>query len=613
MIAERGGLESAWLSECVLLVAGAPPDGEVAARTSIDGREVPIAATRLSVAGSPAGRATEIPPLAVCRLALDPREPPGVELTLEIGGAATKLRRKARGAPPTDLTALLRQRLSDLDPLARGEILRAILQACGGELGRDGSIALGERLKLVRDALREPLPLAGTGGDEVQSLHVEQIFALGPSSFWIRGWIWDSDAALTELQMVSPEGWSAEALRQAFRYRRVDIENMYSHRAQPGTRNGVISCFELDGPSRLREGWIAQLRDALGGAVEVEAPPVERNLLAVREMIIGSVRDIPFGKQALLADQVYPAVKRLREALEKSVAVDSMIQYGEAPADPEASVVIPLRHRLDALELQLAVLAQDPLMKRADLIYVLDSTERAIELAPKAFELFEIYRIPFRLVLLTREAGPTIMLNQGASVARARKLLFMSPDVVPTSGGWIACMSSFYDDLEDPGAVGPKLLFEDGSIQHAGVCFAPVSAQELGLVEVPDGGLWDVRSRFKGLSGDLPAANVAAAVPAVSGACLMVDRDLFESTGGLRGLYAGGDGEHADLCLRLGAAGRRNRYLPAVAMCNLDGRSTLEPTDEARQYDALLLTEIWRDRIAELDESQSPAASQSLA
>ena len=80
--------------------------------------------------------------------------------------------------------------------------------------------------------------------------------------------------------------------------------------------------------------------------------------------------------------------------------------------------------------------------------------------------------------------------------------------------------------------------------------------------------MWHDAHYFKGLHRTFPAANVARPVPAVSGACMMIDRALYEELGGLSGKYVRGDYEDSDLCLRLIENGReqlvpaRRRALP---------------------------------------------------
>ena len=98
--------------------------------------------------------------------------------------------------------------------------------------------------------------------------------------------------------------------------------------------------------------------------------------------------------------------------------------------------------------------------------------------------------------------------NAGAQIARGRLLLLLNSDVLPDRRGWLSEMVEFIDRSPNIGAVAPKLLFEDDSIQHAGLYF-----------ERPDGeGLWSNEHYFKGLHRSLPAACTARAVPAVTAA-----------------------------------------------------------------------------------------------
>ncbi|WP_157967194.1 glycosyltransferase [Elioraea thermophila] len=134
-------------------------------------------------------------------------------------------------------------------------------------------------------------------------------------------------------------------------------------------------------------------------------------------------------------------------------------------------------------------------------------------------------------------------------------------DVVPDRPGWVGRLVS---DLSVNGtvAVGPKLLFEDGSIQHAGLYFTRDAD-----------GLRYNRQYFKGLPRADPPAGKAREVPAVTGACLHVDRAAFEAVGGLTEASIVGDCEDSELCLTLRARGGRIRYEPAVEVRHFERRS----------------------------------------
>jgi GT2 family glycosyltransferase len=227
-------------------------------------------------------------------------------------------------------------------------------------------------------------------------------------------------------------------------------------------------------------------------------------------------------------------------------------------------------------------------MMSADIVYVLDSPEQADYVRSYALQLYRLYKIPFRLVTLTRGGGFAAANNCGASVARGRLLVLLNSDVLPEAPGWLGRMASFYDATPKIGALGPKLLYEDDSLQHAGLYFDRPSGSHV----------WTNEHYFKGLHRDLPAANVARPVPAVTGACMMISASVYAECGGLRGGFVQGDYEDSDLCLRLAEAGLETWYLPSVALYHLEGQSY--PSEErklASQFNRWLHTYLWNDEI----------------
>jgi GT2 family glycosyltransferase len=193
-----------------------------------------------------------------------------------------------------------------------------------------------------------------------------------------------------------------------------------------------------------------------------------------------------------------------------------------------------------------------------------------------------LYDVPFRAVVLSHNVGFSGVNNIGAELARGRLLLLLNSDVFPRDAGWLGEMSKFYDSTPGIGALGVKLLYEDDSIQHAGLYFR----------KQVDSGLWNNEHYYKGLARTLPAANVAREVPAVTAACMMIDLVLYRE---LRGMYIQGDYEDSDLCLRLAKAGRQNWYLPRVELYHLEGQSYPSQLRQlAGDYNKWLHTSTWK-------------------
>src|SRR5262249_25079223 len=149
-----------------------------------------------------------------------------------------------------------------------------------------------------------------------------------------------------------------------------------------------------------------------------------------------------------------------------------------------------------------------------------------------------------------------------------------------------------HDRSPSIGAVGAKLLYEDDSIQHAGLD-----------LERDPGGAWTFRRRCHAMSAELLASRESGPVAAVSGACMMVARDLFERLGGMPTDLVEGLHAERDLCLRLWQRGYTCRYEADVALHHLAGLS-FGASERAHlaAFNEWLLMDRWRPHLDELSD-----------
>ena len=138
--------------------------------------------------------------------------------------------------------------------------------------------------------------------------------------------------------------------------------------------------------------------------------------------------------------------------------------------------------------------------------------------------------------------------NKGARFGKGRFILFLNPDMDLLPGAIDAMVEGFniYDQV---GIVGARLIFPGGILQEAGAYFID-----------------DAQVTHPYLRGctnpSLPEAMFAREVGYVSGAALMIPRDLFESLDGFDNAFAPAYFEDTDLCLRCAQLGRRVVYQP---------------------------------------------------
>ncbi|MCJ2028912.1 glycosyltransferase [Methylobacterium sp. J-043] len=162
-------------------------------------------------------------------------------------------------------------------------------------------------------------------------------------------------------------------------------------------------------------------------------------------------------------------------------------------------------------------------------------------------------------------------MNLGAGAASGEVLVFLNDDISVITPDWIEAMLALRA-IPGIGAVGPKLLFEDGSLQHAGVVFGE------GL---PD----HVRRGYPGDDAGYHGSTLANRnVLAVTGACVMVAQADFEAIRGFDEGYAINYND-IDLCLRLRERGLRTVYCAEASLHHYESRNripTVDPAEQAR-------------------------------
>jgi O-antigen biosynthesis protein len=129
-------------------------------------------------------------------------------------------------------------------------------------------------------------------------------------------------------------------------------------------------------------------------------------------------------------------------------------------------------------------------------------------------------------------------------------LLFLNDDTSVITADWLTALVE-QACREEVGAVGAKLLYPEGNIQHAGVVM----------------GIFDnCGHAFKGLPGNISHyfdfSDIIRNVSAVTGACLMTKRDVFWKVGGFDENDFAVAFNDIDLCLKIGTAGYRVIYTP---------------------------------------------------
>lgn len=147
--------------------------------------------------------------------------------------------------------------------------------------------------------------------------------------------------------------------------------------------------------------------------------------------------------------------------------------------------------------------------------------------------------------------------NNAAKLARGKYILFLNNDtqVLPN---WLSSLVELIERKDDIGMVGSKLLYPDGTLQEAG-----------GIIW-GDGHAWNYGN---GQSPNKPEFNYVKEVDYISGAAIMIRRNLWEEIGGFDELFNPAYCEDSDLAFEVRKHGYKLMYQPLSMVVHFEGKS----------------------------------------
>jgi GT2 family glycosyltransferase len=263
------------------------------------------------------------------------------------------------------------------------------------------------------------------------------------------------------------------------------------------------------------------------------------------EKIKSILQTIDIGKEDALetiSSSALSDIHRIWKAKQSKNNHKELKSFGQFISAPKTTVIIPLYGRYDFMQHQLANFSDDPFMEQVEIIYVLDDPSLQREVLITAHGLFQTFKYPFKLVLSERNRGFAGANNLGAEFATSEHLLLLNSDILPCRNGWLEQYLSQFDSLTDVGILGATLIYEDNTIQHAGMEFREDSHYP---------GIWMNHHPYKGVPIDLVPLDDVMATSSTTGACMLMKTALYRELEGFDPMYVLGDFEDSDLCLKV--------------------------------------------------------------
>jgi len=233
--------------------------------------------------------------------------------------------------------------------------------------------------------------------------------------------------------------------------------------------------------------------------------------------------------------------------------------------EPLISIIIPNKDHIDDLKQCINSIFSKSSYKNFELIIVENNSTSAT-----TFEYYKTLEDNERIKVVSWDGVfnyPAIN-NFGVSHAKGDYILLLNNDTEVITPDWLQEMLMFAQ-RPDVGAVGAKLYYPDDTIQHAGVI--------VGL-----GGVAGHSHKYfhRSNPGYMSRLKIAQNLTAVTAACMMIRRDVYEEVGGLDEKFSVAFND-VDLCMRIRKKGYLVVFTPFAELYHYESKSRgIEDTPE---------------------------------
>jgi len=254
----------------------------------------------------------------------------------------------------------------------------------------------------------------------------------------------------------------------------------------------------------------------------------------------------------------FQRLNQLNIKVKEAIGGHTRVIYPLPKEHPLVSLIIPTRDKLKLLRGTIAGILHETDYKNIEIIIMDNGSEEA-----ETLEYFKKIQHDERIIVIQHNApfNYSQLNNIGVSRANGEIIGLINNDLEVISSGWLTEMVS-HALRPEIGAVGAKLYYANDTIQHAGVI--------VGL-----GGMAGHNFKFlaKEAVGYQWRPFLIQNYSAVTAACLIMRRKIFEEVGGLNEKHLKVAFNDVDLCLRIREQGYRIVWTPYAELYHLESAS----------------------------------------
>ncbi len=263
----------------------------------------------------------------------------------------------------------------------------------------------------------------------------------------------------------------------------------------------------------------------------------------------------------------FDAGRRAIEAHYKRLGIDAIVENGDhlglykttykIIGNPLISIVIPNKDHVEDLKKCMDSVDEKSDYKNYEYIIVENNSVEDI-----TFDFYKEIekRDNVRVVYWDKEFNYSAINNFGVKEAKGEYILLLNNDIEVINGDWLSQMLGFCQ-REDVGIVGARLYYEDDTIQHAGVVvgFGGIAGHAFVTLD-EDSDLYQSRTK------------VACDYSAVTAACLMTKKEIYDEVGGLEEAFRVAFND-IDFCMKVRALGKLVVYNANARLHHYESKS----------------------------------------
>ena len=313
---------------------------------------------------------------------------------------------------------------------------------------------------------------------------------------------------------------------------------------------------DIDNWNKLNEKWL--------GEIEFDEPreQTKKNVAEIvkrRNELLG-IEEEPAPEEETLVEDVphETSIEEEKETIEEETTIQNkpddyfdVMVSNKVEHDIVFSVIIPVHNNLEVTKNCLEGLIKTKGFFYLDIIIIDNASDDGTT------QFLNGLGNLVRVIRNEKNETYSYVNNQGAREAKGKYLIFLNNDTYPFAG-WLDAIFDEFKNNENTAIQGAKLLYPNGTIQHAGMIYGKRPGRE----EEP-------YHAYLTVDPTLPFVNRRRKIQFVTGACLAIRKEVFEEVGGFDESYEFGY-EDSDLCMKVQDLNLDVIYNPEVALYHFE-------------------------------------------